>query len=111
MSGVKGRSGRKPDPVVKSCRAAIESCITPAQWRKIWKALAAAAADGNVQAARLLHEYSYGRPRPEPEPVSASEDKSARIAYYLPIRDDEVLPPDALIVKQSDIDSLSHSED
>ena len=38
--------------------------------RKIWRALAAAAENGNVQAARLLTEYLYGTPQPElPPPV------------------------------------------
>lgn len=109
MSGVKGRSGRKPDPVVKSCRAAIDECVSPAQWRKIWKAMAAAAAEGDVQAARLLHDYSYGRPRPQSEP--ASEATHGKIAYVLPIRNGETLPPDAIILNQSDLDSLPDSED
>ena len=68
MSGVKGRSDRKPDLAVQTCRTGIAKAVSATQSRKIWRALAAAAEQGNVQAARLLHEYRYGSPQPEPMP-------------------------------------------
>ena len=68
MPGVKGRSGRKPEPEMKSFRAVLDEHITPAQWDKILAALAKAAADGNIPALRLLVAYRYGSPRPEAPP-------------------------------------------
>ena len=82
MSGIKGRSGRKREVVVEQCRAAIDMAVMPADWRAIWKALAAAAKKGNVQAARMLVEYRYGTPQNEPPQNVAV----GTVAYYLPER-------------------------
>ena len=106
MPGVKGRSGRKPDPEIKSVRAAIDEHISPEQWDTIWDALRQAAAAGNVAALRLLIHYRYGSPRPEsPQAAKAAN----HIAYLLPVRDDEVLPPDAKVVKDEPLESTPGS--
>ena len=101
MPGVKGRSGRKPEPEMKSFRAVLDEHISPEQWDKILDALARAAADGNIPALRLLVAYRYGSPRPEapPPPAGASVGE---IAFLLPVRDGEVLPPDAIMVKKDE---------
>ena len=77
MPGVKGRSGRKPDPDIKSCRAVMDENISPEQWQKVWAALADAAAQGNVPALRLMLEYRFGSARPEPPQAAKANNEVA----------------------------------
>ena len=112
MPGVKGRSGRKRDPEIKSVRAVIDEHIPPEQWDKIWDALSRAAADGSIAALRLLLAYRFGLAHPEP-PSAPPTAANNHIAYLLPTRDDEVLSPDAIVVKNEKelLDSTPGSAD
>ena len=91
MSGVKGRSGRKPDVAVKQLRIQMDEAISSSDWRAIWLAVIAAAKKGNIPAVKLLVEFRYGL-------ASAQVEQTANVgvvAYYLPARPDQ-LPPASL---------------
>jgi hypothetical protein len=80
MSGVKGRSGRKPDVAVKQWRTQMDEAISSSDWRAIWRAA--------VAAIKLLVEYRSGG-------ASAQVEQAANVglvAYYLPARSDQPLP-------------------
>jgi hypothetical protein len=88
MSGVKGRSGRKPDLAVKQWRSQMDEAISSSDWRAIWRAALAAAKNGNVAAIKLLVEYRSGV-------ASAHVEQAANVglvAYYLPARSDQPQP-------------------
>ena len=95
MSGVKGRSGRKPDAAVQGCRASINKAVSEEDWLAIWRALANASKEGNVQAARLLSEYCYGSPQAELPAVHAGTT-----VYYLPYRAGQPLPSGAILEQE-----------
>jgi hypothetical protein len=88
MSGVKGRSGRKPNVVLKELRTQMDEVISPSGWRAIWDAAFAAAKKGSVPAIKILLEYRYGAPSARVEQPAAV----GHVAYYLPVRSDQPLP-------------------
>lgn len=61
--GWRGGTGRPLSHRAKMLKL-IEKSITPDQVLACLKSLAESAASGDVQAARLLLEYSVGKPRP-----------------------------------------------
>jgi hypothetical protein len=88
MSGVKGRTGRKPYAEVKELRAQLDEAISPSDWHDIWRAVVTVAKKGNVPAVKLLVEYRFGV-------ASAQVEETANVgmvAYYLPARSDMPLP-------------------
>jgi hypothetical protein len=88
MSGVKGRSGRKPNVVVKQLRTQMDEAISSSDWRAVWDAALAAAKKGSIPAIKLIVEYRYGA-------AAAQVDQPANVgmvAYYLPARPDQPLP-------------------
>jgi len=96
MAGVKGRSGRKRDATALSVREAIDQAVTPAQWRRLWKRVAAAADKGDLQAMKFLTEHRYGQP--QAGPPTAGPTVSA--TYYLPYREGDVLPPGTVVEQE-----------
>jgi hypothetical protein len=88
MSGVKGRSGRKPDAAVKQWRTQMEEAISSSDWHAIWRAAVKAARNGNVAAIKLLVEYRSGGPSAQVEQTA----NVGMVAYYLPARSDQPLP-------------------
>jgi hypothetical protein len=89
MSGVKGRSGRKPDVAVKHLRAQLDEAISSSDWHVIWRVVIAAAKKGNIQAVRLLTEYRFGAAYAQVEQTA----NVGMVAYYLPARPDQSPPP------------------
>ena len=88
MSGVKGRTGRKPDVAVQQLRTQMDEAISSSDWRAIWRAVVAAAKNGNIPAVKLLVEFRFGV-------ASAQVEQTANVgvvAYYLPVRPDQPLP-------------------
>jgi cellulase/cellobiase CelA1 len=88
MSGVRGRTGRKPNVEVKQLRTQMDEAISSSDWLDIWHAVVAVAKKGNIPAVRLLVEYRFGV-------ASAQVEQSANVgmvAYYLPARSDQPLP-------------------
>jgi hypothetical protein len=89
MSGVKGRTGRKPNVAVQQLRTQMDEAISASDWSAIWRAVVAAAKNGNIPAAvKLLVEFRYGV-------ASAQVEQTANVgvvAYYLPARSDQPLP-------------------
>jgi hypothetical protein len=89
MSGVKGRSGRKPNVAVKQLRSQMDEALSSSDWSAIWRAVITAAKNGNIPAVKLLVEYRFGG-------ASAQVEQTANVgvvAYYLPARPDQ--PPPA----------------
>jgi len=89
MSGVKGRSGRKPDVAVKQLRTQMDEAISSSDWRAIWRAVIAAAKKGNIPAVKLLVEYRFSAASAKAEQIA----NVGVVAYYLPARSDQ--PPPA----------------
>lgn len=72
MAGVKGRSGRKPAAMKHKLLELLADAWTYADRVGIIKALNTAAKAGDVEAAKTLLAYSYGRPSQKHE-VSGPE--------------------------------------
>ena len=89
MSGVKGRTGRKPNAEVKQLRTQLDEAISPSDWLDIWRAVGKAAKKGNIPAVKLLVEYRFGVASAQVEPTA----NVGMVAYYLPARPDQ--PPPA----------------
>jgi hypothetical protein len=88
MSGVKGRTGRKPNVAVQQLRTQMDEAISASDWRTIWRAVVAEAKNGNIPAVKLLVEFRHGV-------ASAQVEQTANVgvvAYYLPARSDQPLP-------------------
>ena len=98
MAGVKGRSGRKPDTAILNCRELIDSAVTAADWRAMWRKVISAAKKGDLQAARFLTEYRYGPPQPQMDPPPSPA--TSFVAYYLPYHDGQSLPTGTRPVEQ-----------
>lgn len=62
MAGVKGRSGRKSKAEEAGVAELIDSAVTPADWRAIFKVAAGKARRGDTNAARFVAEFRFGKP-------------------------------------------------
>jgi len=60
---------------VAALRQALLNAVTPDDIHTVAKALVQRAAEGNVQAAKLLLSYSIGKPQPAPEPDHMDADE------------------------------------
>ena len=89
MSGVKGRSGRKPNIAVKQLRTQMDEAISSSDWSAIWRAVIALAKKGNIPAVKLLIEFRFGLASAQVEQAV----NAGLVAYYLPARSDQ--PPPA----------------
>ena len=88
MSGIKGRTGRKPNVAIQELHTQMDEAISSSDWRAIWLAVVAEAKNGNIPAVKLLVEYRFGV-------ASAQVEQTANVgivAYYLPARSDRPLP-------------------
>jgi len=66
----------------------MDEAISSSDWRATWRAVVAAANNGNIPAVKLLVEYRFGV-------ASAQVEQTANfglVAYYLPARSDQPLP-------------------
>lgn len=62
MAGVKGRSGRKSKADEAGLSGLIDSAVSPADWRAIFRVARNKAKRGDVNNARFLAEYRFGKP-------------------------------------------------
>lgn len=63
MAGIKGRSGRKPGPFKPLLAELLDEAWPKNKRRLVVQALVDAAIDdGNVEAAKTLLNYTYGKP-------------------------------------------------
>jgi hypothetical protein len=73
-----GNAGGAGNPFarqVAALRQALINSITPEDIQAVAKALIQRAAEGNVQAAKLLFSYAIGKPQPAPEPDHMDADE------------------------------------
>ena len=63
MAGVKGRSGRKSLSDEVALQRLLRSCWKVADREAAFSKLADMANEGNIEAMKLLLQYSYGRPK------------------------------------------------
>jgi hypothetical protein len=73
--GNPGGTGNPFARQVASLRQALINAITPEDIQTVAKALIQRAAEGNVQAAKLLLLYAIGKPQPAPEPDHMDADE------------------------------------
>ncbi len=79
MSGVPGRSGRRPDPERAHCRALIARAVTEEDQIELLRLLTERARVGDAAHAKLLLGYMFGPPayvegpEPEVEPIRILE--------------------------------------
>lgn len=62
MAGVKGRSGRKSKAEEAGLSELIDSAVSPSDWRAIFRIARNKAKRGDVNNARFLAEYRFGKP-------------------------------------------------
>jgi hypothetical protein len=73
-----GNAGGTGNPFARQVallRQALINSVTPEDIQAVAKALIQRAAEGNVQAAKLLFSYAIGKPQPAPEPDRMDADE------------------------------------
>jgi hypothetical protein len=73
--GNPGGAGNPFARQVAALRQALINAITPEEIQAVAKAMIQRAAEGNVQAAKLLFSYAIGKPQPAPEPDRMDADE------------------------------------
>jgi hypothetical protein len=73
--GNPGGAGNPFARQVAGLRQALINSVTPEDIQAVAKALIQRAAEGNVQAAKLLFSYAIGKPQPAPEPDRMDVDE------------------------------------
>jgi len=71
---------------VAALRQALLDSVTPTDIAAVAKALIQRAAEGNVQAAKLLLSYAIGKPGPAPEPDRMDADEWDRYRDTVPMK-------------------------
>jgi hypothetical protein len=86
---VMGNAGGPGNPFarqVAALRQALINAITPEDIQAVARALIQRAAEGNVQAAKLLFSYAIGKPQPAPEPDQMDADEWDRYVETAPMK-------------------------